>query len=253
MLISNKHRWVKQIHPDILPDFGKGAAKKISQLLTKLDTTTISYNFSPLDENFFTWFTPQYENQVATKKNFGGHSVIDQTLHRENKKHPYFCLTISESGRPIGGAIFSVRKNRVSVAFRVFKPAWDHNPSVRCSPSLLAEYLLAQHTLDNRLQRLAHGVDKNPYGLHAAIGLAIFKLSVGCHPEICIKHEVQEFDTTEYVAGTLVFEYPTNSKVIQNATLITTAEDLPKYEQLLKYEHLLCVKTILVESNQKVS
>lgn len=250
MLFSNKHRWIKQIHPDILPDFGKSAVKKITQLLAQVDDTNISYNFSPLDEDFFTWFTPQYENQVGSKKNFSGHNVIAQTLHRENKLRPYFSLTILEEDKPVGGVIFVLRKNRLSVAFRVFKNTWDKNPTFRCSPSLFAEYLLAQHALLNNLQKLAHGVDKNPYGLHASIGLAIFKLSVGCHPEVCTNNEVAEFDTTKYLTDTLVFEYPPDSRIIKDATLITTSENFPKYEQLFKYQHLLKVKTILVEPNQ---
>ncbi|OGG65823.1 hypothetical protein A3I99_00045 [Candidatus Kaiserbacteria bacterium RIFCSPLOWO2_02_FULL_45_11b] len=250
MLYANKHRWVKRIHPDILPDFGKSGIKKISQLLAKLGDTNISYKFSPLDEDFFTWFTPQYEKQVGSKKNFSGHNVIAKTLHRENKIFPYFSLTVFESDTPVGGVIFTLRKNRLSIAFRVFKPSWDKNPTVRCSPALLAEYLLARHALDNNLEYLAHGVDKNPYGLNASIGLAIFKLSVGCRPEIYFNHEIKDFNTAEYSTDTLVFEYKTGSKVIEEATLMTTLENLPKYEQLMKYEHLLKIKTVLMELNQ---
>ena len=249
MLFSNKHRWVKQIHPDILPDFGRSGSQKISQLLNKLEDTDISYCFSPLDESFFAWFTPQYENQVGSKKNFGGHNVIAKTLYKENNLFPHFSLTVLETGKPIGGVIFTMRKNRLSIAFRVFKHTWDKNKKFRCTPSLFAEYLLARHALENNLPNLAHGVDKNPYGINAAIGLAIFKLSTGCHPEICINPEIKEFDITEYITDTLVFECEEGSKIIKNATLITTSANLPKYEQLLKYDHVLRVKTILAESN----
>jgi len=247
MLFSSKHRWVKKIHPEILPDFGQNGTKKISKLLSNIDNTTINYTFSPLDEHFFTWFTPQYENQVGMKKNFSGHNVINLTLRRENKKYSYFSLTVLESGQPVGGAIFTLRKNRLSVAFRIFKPDWGENPTVRCSPALFAEYLLARHAKENNLGHLAHGVDKNPYGIHASIGLAIFKLSVGCHPEVTLNHEVKEINISECPPDALILEYPTESRIITNATLITTTEALTKCEQLFKYEHLLRVKTVLVD------
>jgi hypothetical protein len=246
MLFSKKHRWIKQIHPDILPDFGKSGSKKIAHLLENLDRANITYKFSPLAEDFFLWFTAQYDNQVGSKKNFGGYNVIAQTLHRQNKMRPYFSLTVLESEKPVGGVIFTLRKNRLSVAYRVFKPTWEDSLTLRCTPSLLAEYLLARHALDNNLENLVHGVDKNPYGVNASIGLAIFKLSVGCHPEISHSHEVGEINISECTADTLILEYPTKSKVITDATLITTTENLSKFEQLLKYEHLLKIKTVLI-------
>jgi len=249
MLFSNKHKWIKQIHPDILPDFGKSGSKKIKHLLEKISSTNITYHFSPLTNDFFNWFTPQYNKQVGSKKNFSAHNIVDKTLHRSNKIYPYYSLTVLESSKPVGGVIFTLRKGHLSVAFRVFKPTWEDNLAFRCSPSLFAEYLLAQHALKNNLENLVHGVDRNPYGMNASIGLAIFKLSVGCHPEVCIKHEINKLDTTKYLTDTLVLEYPTDSKVIKKATLITTPENLPKYNQLMKYEHLLKVKTILTESN----
>lgn len=248
MLISNRHRWVKQIHPEILPDFGKSGTKKITQLLAKVDSSDISYGFAPLDEAFFEWFTPQYLNQVGNKKNFGGQDVIAKTLHRENIMFPYYSLTVFESGKPLGGVIFTLRENKLSVAYRVFRNEWNNHPTLRCSPALYAEYLLTKHAVEKNLQFLVHGIDKNPYGVFAAIGLATFKLSVGCHPETCLTHEVQEFTPTEYTDDILVFEYPKDSKVIENATLITTEAKLPKYEQLLKYGHLLKIKTVLMES-----
>lgn len=244
---ASRHRWIKTIHPDILPDFGKNGSKKITRLLNRAAERNISYIFAPLEESFFTWFKPLYDNQVAVKNNFSERDIIANTLYNRTSKYPCYSLTILENDLPVGGAIFSLRPNRLSIIYRVFMSSWRESLDLRCSPALFAEYLLSQHALQHNLPNLVHGRDKNPYGINAAIGLAAFKLSVGCHPELQKTHDVHEFDTEgDYTVDTLVLKLPDDSRVIKEAYLITTENNFPKYDQLMKYEKLLKINTVLL-------
>lgn len=232
---ANNHTWRKTIHPEILPDFGKSNAKKISKLLPEVAKLGITTETKPLEAEFFTWFSPLYDSLIVSRKNFGGYDIVGSTLGNETAKHPYYSFTLAIDGQPFGGAIFTLREDRLSLVYRAFPSQFPDHFKTRCTPALLAEYRFHELALAHGKPKLAHGADKNPYGLNSAIGLAIFKLSVGCRPYLQKTYEVNELDVSQLQEDVLVLELPEDGKAITRATLACTKERLPKYEQLFKY------------------
>lgn len=246
MLITyaDNHTWRKTMHPDIFPDFGTSNSKKVKACLASLEANKITHEFTPLDEDFFQWFQEMYDTQIGTRKNFGGQKIVESTLHRTESKHPYFSLTLKQDGKEVGGAIFTQRKDRISLVYRAFLAKFpEHN--LRATPALYAEYLLHVEALRLGLPDFAHGADKNPYGINSAIGLATFKLSVGCTARLQRQRDPHQIETESIDQDALILELPEQGEIITDAHLITTVDNLPKYEQLLKYPDQLNITTHL--------
>lgn len=248
LLYADNHTWRKTIHPDIFPDFGKNNTKKLKSLLSGMEEQNISYTFESLAKEFFVWFSPLYDSLIASRENFGGYDIIESTLNNTNSKYPYFSFSLLIDNVPIGGAIFTMRKNKLSLVYRAFPSKFPESIDTRCTPALLAEYLLTVYTVCEGKEELAHGADKNPYGINSAIGLAIFKLSVGCKPFLQKTFEVRELDLETLTHDVLVLEYPSEGKRINEAALIATEESLSKYQQLFKYTEQLKIKTYIRNS-----
>lgn len=239
-------RWQKSISEDILQSFGSNGKSKITALLKKHQEYGISYTFEPLQENFFDWFIPLYTHRIESKTTPRVHDVYTKTFVNPPHHFPYVSLTLKEAGVPIGGTIFSVREDRVSIAFRAFGPKWQHNTN-RCSPALFGEYLVDEYTKSLGLAQLIHGSDTNIYGEHLDIGVAIFKLSVGCNPILLPESVFTSIDTADIVSTKLVFCTPHQGTKINEAVWYTTADNLKKYEQLLKYPDRVTVTVNLID------
>ena len=237
---ADKHRWIKAINPDIFSDFGKNNTKKITSLLATLTDTTITHTFTLLTEADTIWFTQLYTTNLASKHNPKPHNVYETTLGKPVMKFPYYILTIFEQGKPIGGTIFTLRTDRLSMVYRTYASDWCIEKS-KCSPALYAEYLATKFAQDQHLPYLVHGRDQNPYGVNSHVGVAIFKLSVGCSADLTIIHTINETDLNTLPYGSLLLTYPDNTVNITAGYLIGDEETASKYEQLFKYPEQLLV------------
>ncbi|OGG87684.1 hypothetical protein A2592_00915 [Candidatus Kaiserbacteria bacterium RIFOXYD1_FULL_42_15] len=252
MLVTfgHKHKWVKKIESDILVGFGKSNAKKITNLLRKIETLDITSIFAPLDQSFLDWFVPLYNERIRSKENPNLHDIYAATLGKAEKKFPYYTLTLFEAGIPIGGAIFTLRTYKLSIAFRVYFPDWQVNKKLACSPALFAEYIITKHAQEKNKTKLVHGSDRNPYGIYSSIGVAIFKLSVGCYPVVQYNPEIETIDTTTVQKNIFLLELPKQQRRITDAYLITTKDAAKNFEQALKYENQLRVQIIYRDNNE---
>jgi hypothetical protein len=235
---ADKYRWMKRIHPDIFPDFGKNATAKLKQLIRQAPELGISHEIVPLTMEHFTWFVPLYNASIATKQNPNPHNIVEATLLKPTHSYTYYILILREHGTPIGGTIFSVREDYVSFAFRTYPTNWL-SAQVRCSPALYAEYLVTEHTLAQGFTELIHGKDKHPYGMNSAIGVALFKLSVGCRPEPQIDFTAIETDTDTLTTDTLLFSLPAPTEPVRECYLVCSEANRDRYNQLLAYEDLV--------------
>lgn len=245
---ANNHKWVKKIHPDIFPDFGKSSSKKIQKLL-KLNERHphTQCTFKPLDELFLDWFIPFYHEKINKKDNPNPHDVYATTLGKSDAKYTYYALTLSEEEIVLGGAIFTLREDRLSIVYRAFEDRWE-DEKLPGSPSLLAEYELTRYCLEHEKQVLVHGSDRNPYGINSGIGVATFKLSIGCQPELQKTYVVDTIDLGTVTQDVLVMELPEQGTKIVTAHLSTTHEQLHKYTQLLSYSQIIDIVTHIRKS-----
>jgi hypothetical protein len=237
------HSWTKDISAGIEIDFSGRAAKKIHHSLPRLEEAGVTYRIEPLTEHFFNDFLPLYTNQIGAKDNALLHDVVEKTLHNKSHDFPYYSFSLWEHGEFIGGTIFSLRTDKVSYAFRVFVTDWNQS-NLKASPALIGEYVIAEFATKEGKKFLSHGKDRNPYGINAAIGLATFKLSVGCKATVATGSETRTIDTTTIDTDCLILEQPTEGDVITNARLVTSRDTYEKYIQVTKYPNLLSVEVL---------
>ena len=237
------HQWLKNISAGPEIDFSGSVAQKIHAALPHLNKHGVTYSIKPLSEDFLKDFMPMYRTEIGTKPNALMQDVPEKTLYNKEAKYPYFCFSLEESGVFVGGAIFSVRPDRVAFAYRVFNNSWT-TAKLRASPALIGEYAVAQYACSLGCIYLSHGKDRNPYGLNANIGLATFKLSVGCRPSALGEFEVLTMDTDTLTEDCLILELPKEGSKIEKAYLVTSHETEDNYLRATKYPNLLQVEVL---------
>ncbi len=240
------HRWLKPAveNPETL--YSSNNVKRIRSALQRTTENQISHEFKPLDEQFLQWFIPMYESTIADKKNSMVHDVYKTTLGNQNSVSEYWSLAVYEKGIPIGGTVIGIRSDRIMIVYRIYNQKWTSS-ILQANPSLYSEYLVSKYAYDTGKNFVSHGKDRNPYGLNANIGLAVFKLSVGCSPSIILENEEYvplELDPNSLTTDALILHYPQTGDKITEATLVTARETEDKYAQLMHYPELLKVTTV---------
>ncbi len=233
------HNWYKNISDDPIEDFAKSNQKRLRATLKVVDATDVSYEIKRIDESFLEWFVPFYEKTIQSKDNPNVYD-IRTIIAEKGATIDYYSLTLYEGGTPIGGTIFSDRGNRYSYGYRAFQNEWEHT-KLPSTPTFYAEYILAQHSLQNGKHKLSHGKDRNPYGINSGIGLCIFKLSVGCTAALPKTYQTATIDTDTVAENVLVLEKPSDGVRITDAHLCVREADLEKYIQVTKYPEQLQV------------
>ena len=231
---ADKTKWIKEISADPIENFGKNARSKLRATLDRIAEYNIACVVRELDDDFLGWFMPLYQAHISRKHNPKIFNIRETTLENTSHSFPYFSLALLENNKPIGGTIFSVREDNVSIAYRTYQNKWNNAP-LPANPSQYAEYKTAKHVVSLGKTKLSHGKDRNPYGLNANIGLAIFKLSVGCAPILPEKYEIYDLDTTTLKRDVLILLLPQKGTHIKTAYLFTTPEKESGYSQLQKY------------------
>ncbi len=240
---ATKHRWERPITQDFISDLGKNNRARLKSTLSKLPNLPITFEITPLTTEDFTWFTPLYTSIIGEKSNPKLFNIQENTLDK-NSPYEYKILTLQENGKNIGATIFSLRKQKISIAYRAYGNHWPES-QLQASPSLYTEYLINQYGLENNLNLLSHGQDRNPYGLNSDIGLAIFKLSVGCSPFLPRgKYEIKTIDLTTVKTDILIFTLPPDGNKITDGLLYVKAENQDKYNQLTKYPEQIKIEIL---------
>ncbi len=239
----SEHKWLEVISDNPLGELGKNNRARLRSTLNVIDTTTIEYSILPLTQEILDWFIPLYEQQISEKNNPKVHDIAAKTIYKVSK-YKYFILVLRENGMPIGGTIFSKRKNLISIAYRIYPANWStHN--LQASPSLFTEYAMNMYGHTEGFTLLSHGKDRNPYGRNASIGLALFKLSVGCNVYLPSDYEVNTLDLATVEEDILVFEMPKNGETrITKGYLCVTDDSLLKYENVTKYPERISIEII---------
>lgn len=244
---ASHHRWVKNINSDILSDFGTNGAKKLRKTLNDENIAKITVTYELLDKSHLDWFTPLYNSHISSLHNPNPRDVYESTLGKTDAQYPYYIMTISEDNEIIGAMIYTLREDRVSIVYRAIAHSWSKFDML-ASPPLLAEYLITTYAIENGKNQIVHGSDKNFYGVNTNIGMAIFKLSIGCHPYVREEHEIISFNESSISTDTLVFLYPTDGDRITNAILYTRKDTESKYTQLLSYRDRLEIEVKYIEN-----
>lgn len=236
--------WLKRFEDSPLAGFSKSNREKLKSAIKAAPEAGISADFSVLTEADIEWFVPLYDSMLSGKRNPFKHDIHGSTLGKAGAE--YWILKLSSNGIPIGATIFSVKDWYVSIAFRTYPNSWP-DQKLRAAPALYADYAISEHALSLNMNALSHGLDRNPYGPNSHIGLAIFKLSVGCKPHIPVTPEFTEIETDNITESTLLLLQPETGRVITDAKLFLKREDEERYAQVCKYPELLRVEVNYID------
>jgi hypothetical protein len=231
------------ISSGIEANFSGRVAKKILSTLPLLPTLGISYRIEPLTEAYLAKFLPLYEANIGGKQNALMQDVRGKTLNNTASTFPYFSISLFENEVFMGGAIFSLRTDRISYAYRTYINEWT-KAKLQAGPALIGEYAVASFACEKDLAFVSHGKDRNPYGLNASIGLAAFKISVGCRPSIGGEYEIKTLDTNTLTEDCLILELPKEGTSITKAYLVTLRENEQKHLRVTKYPDSLQVEVL---------
>lgn len=241
---ASHHKWSRPIVEDLSEPLGKNNTYRLRATLKNIEGTTITHEFAPLTDDTLAWFQPLYQETISSKDNPKLFDIRATTIGK-GSKYKYYSLTIFENGKPVGATIFSERNTILSIAYRIYPNNWTEN-STQASPSLYAEHLMNEHGLKNGFKTLSHGRDRNPYGINSYIGLATFKLSIGCMAQLPnAEYEVNTLDLDDIDQDILVFKHPIEGNQITEGVLYVSGENLNRFIQATKYPERLVVETII--------
>lgn len=245
ILYPSEHNWIEPILKDPASGLGKNNQARLRSSLLKIHETSITYSVEPLTQEILAWFTPLYTEQIGQKSNPKIHDLYASTIGKETT-YTYYALILKEAGVPIGATIFSKRTHVLSVAYRIYPRSWTQN-TIQASPSLYTEYVINRYAFECGYKKLSHGKDRNPYGINANIGLALFKLSVGCLAYLPkAGFEIKELNLDDVTEDILVFENPTEGeRRITKGYLCVNKHSLQTYETVTKYPKQILIEVVL--------
>lgn len=241
---AEKQTWRKETVelPETL--YSRKNVKRIRSTIAKLEENAISYEFKKLSVDFLDSFTPLYRDLIGKKRNANLHDLYEKTLNNPNSSYEYLSLGITMGRTALGGAILLSSSDIFMIAYRAFLPKWPHG-SLQASPSLLADYLIAQTAYKLGKKHISHGKDRNLYGLNSEIGQLTYKLSVGYAPKLPIATNESSIklniDISTIKSDCVILQYPDTGNDIHRAMLITSHENEKEYSQLLNYPERLKV------------
>lgn len=239
LTIATKQRWHRPVLQSSLDNYRKSKRARLRSTINRIDTLeNIKTVIQPLDKDFVNWFEPLYEKTISIKNNALVKNVTDLTLGNPELEHPMFSLSLVENGKFTGGTIYDLRDDMLVVHFRIYNNKWA-TETLQASPALYTDYILSEEALAQNKTIFSHGQDRNPYGVNASIGLANFKLSVGCVPKLTKEPEFIQIDTDDISVDALILIPPESGDVITEAKLFCTPESEAKYAQLLSFSDVI--------------
>jgi len=238
------HKWIEQLTEDPIAHLGKNNRARLRSTLNKLADTSIHYEVKPLTTDIIDWFTPLYQEAIGQKQNSKIFDIYASTLGKQSVV-PYFALILYENDEPVGATIFSERKNILSIAYRIYPYHWETH-KLQANPSLYTEYVIRQHACERGYTQLTHGRDRNPYGVNSSIGLALFKLSVGCQVFLPnAQYETHTNELTDFSEDILVFLQPdAEQKQITQGILYASEAGMEKFSSVTKYPDSIEIELI---------
>lgn len=240
------HRWCKEVTDEVIDQFGKNDAARLRSTLKKVTASGVRHVIEPLSDSFLDRFLPLYEKRILEKENPTVFDIRTKTLGNPDKAKRYHSLSLYEGERFLGGLIFSIKEDVLSIAYRTLANKWEA-ANLQARPSLYVEYLISDHARAIGSKTIIHGKDRNPYGLNSSIGLANFKLSSGCRPQLPKIYEIATIETADLERDALILEFPEVGEKhadIKKAYLVADAAGIEKWKALFKHHDRLHVEVI---------
>lgn len=212
--------------------------RKAQQLLAG---SAYRFTTEAIDEAYVNHFLPLYQHYMEAKVGGGVAQVQAKLQAACQAGRQYESISLWAGDTLLGSLIYNVRADRLSVAYRVFPRQLGLKLPISCS--YVGEYQLLARAQQLQKPLITHGRDRNVYGQHAAIGLAMYKLSIGCFPVVASSSERLVVAASDLASGTdlLIFLLPSADQNITSAVLLCedmSEESTKRYNTLLHHPAL---------------
>ncbi len=215
--------------------FNAKVNKGLRRDITRLQLANYRFVRESVDESYLLdKFLPLYKENVMKKNSPMVIDIKEKIIDHPSHQFPYEALSLYLDNEFLGGVIFSIREDSLSIAFKTFPTKLSF--SVGSSVTMLADYYLMKHAIELHKNYVSLGKDRNLYGLNSAIGLAMYKLRLGALPYASSKEDnsfLKEFNWDES-GDILMFSAAEKGAKVEKIFLLTAApEDAEKRYGLL--------------------
>jgi hypothetical protein len=189
--------------------FSKKTYKKIISSYNKLLEFGYTFKIQTLNQDLIDEFYPLYKKNIQKKRNGIVRDLY--TYYSRFLEEGVSCklLSLYFDGELQGGLVFVERKTRLSAVIKYFPVFAKCN--IQSSITIVVEYLFFQEALRLEKKGIYHGVDTNEFGVNSEIGLAMFKLQIGCRPYI------SSVDSTYVVKSDFVWDTEEDVLIFQGS------------------------------------
>ncbi|PIR03737.1 MAG: hypothetical protein COV59_04680 [Candidatus Magasanikbacteria bacterium CG11_big_fil_rev_8_21_14_0_20_39_34] len=206
---------------DPLEFFGKTTKKRIRQSVELLKDSSFKFLYEKVDETCLNKFLPIYRANIAQKENPKIIDIVGRVKEKIQEGNTVECCSFYDGEIFLGGVIYrySEQDQDLKIHYRVFPK--EISLKLPINISMIADYFIYKRALELKKVLLSHGQDRNAYGLHSAIGLAMFKLQAGCVPKVATKENMPIFsrDANDFLGQTVMFNNAHESPV-QDETFV---------------------------------
>ncbi len=237
-----KVAWRIELHDksDAYQAFGKKTASKIKSAIGRLESTRYRFQIEPVTPEYIDRFLPLYQAHIATKEHPEFFDIKSALLPLITEYH---ALSLYQDQQYLGGLIFHSYSDHLASAYKVFPRTLSIDLPINIT--FVAEYYFYEHAIQNHFNYISHGSGKNCWGVHAAIGLAMFKLQAGNRPRYSDRPGNQLLHEFSWDGQEDVLILEGESGYLSKGKLLLTGKNpLDRYGILLKHAQL-AVETLL--------
>lgn len=227
--------------PDIF--FSAKTVGRIHKAMAQLAQSRYRLVYDDVDATYLDAFTPVYEAHISGKKHGHVYTVKENVLAGIAKGSAYGAISLYEGEALVGGFVYSIHAKALSSAYRAF----PHSLPIKLAITIshLAEHMFFARAIALGKTHIRHGKDRNAYGLHSNIGLAEYKMRLGCKPYIskAPDNELLGFPVDCTGEDALFFLGSEPGQRMTDAVLVS---DLPKTLLREKYPVLMAENNTIV-------
>jgi hypothetical protein len=220
--------------------FSTKTLKKIKATFAKLEVNKYKFIINKLDKMQLVEFEKIYREHINKKRNPVYIDILNQFTDFTN----LYILKLSLEDVMVGALIFRKNIDNLSAIYKYFP--FEMESKLPISTTYLAEYKFFEHAMDQKCRYIKHGKDKNVYGVNTDIGLARFKLQIGCVPIISkgVNMILERFDW-DCESDVLIFE-GIDDILIANLFLVDPDQGLSDSYKSIVTNEILKTKIITI-------
>jgi hypothetical protein len=235
--------WQEVYYPSLVPNIIKSDSYFYQHFEIKIINVT--------EEVLHSLIFPVYTTEIVQRENyiFDGSEQKQKILYNLYSDIPYQLLAVfkRDDNEFVGGCLFSIREEFISVAIRAFKRDITKRYKSKTTLDYWVDTKLYDHCKNIRTV-LSHGSDSYP--IVQRLGLPLFKLKVGAKPAVSYNQEYQLF-TPEELHSNLPLMYFSNPKkgIYQEANIICNDNNDSVINSLVPVLEWAKIKLVKIKDN----